>query len=98
MIADYLLAGCKWSGPRAGFNPAGWISWVVGLAVGAFNLVVDLLLPCDWATKAMPHLADWQNYVPVPPVAAMIVGFVLYLALSLVGLRTKKLEMPETAA
>ena len=39
MLADYLLAGRKWSGPRAGFNPAGWISWIVGFAVGAFNLV-----------------------------------------------------------
>jgi cytosine permease len=26
MAADYLLAGRKWPGPRAGFNPAGWIS------------------------------------------------------------------------
>jgi len=30
MAADYLLAGRKWPGPRAGFNLAGWISWVVG--------------------------------------------------------------------
>ena len=42
MLADYLLAGRKWSGPRAGFNPAGWISWTVGFAVGAFNLVAGL--------------------------------------------------------
>jgi cytosine permease len=34
MTADYLLAGCKWPGPRAGFNPAGWISWAVGFVVG----------------------------------------------------------------
>ena len=72
-------------GTPAGFNPAGWISWIVGFAVGAFNLVVDWLLPCEWATKAMPHLADWKDYVPVPPVAAMVVGFVLYLVLSLIG-------------
>ena len=24
----------KWSGPRAGFNPAGWISWALGFVVG----------------------------------------------------------------
>jgi len=35
MMADYLLAGRKWPGPRAGFNMAGWISWIVGFAVGA---------------------------------------------------------------
>jgi len=34
MVADYLLAGKKWAGPRAGFNPAGWISWAVGFAIG----------------------------------------------------------------
>ena len=98
MLADYLLSGRRWSGPRAGFNPAGWISWIVGLAVGAFNLVVDILLPYQWATNAIPNLAEWQGYVPVPPVAALIVGFVLYLVLSLVGVRTKTLEMPETAS
>ncbi len=37
MTADYLLAGCKWPGPRAGFNPAGWLSWAVGFVVGAWN-------------------------------------------------------------
>ncbi len=87
MLADYLLAGRKWSGPRAGFNPAGWISWAVGFAVGAFNLVAGMI----------PALAAWQNYVPVPPVAAMVVGFVLYLLLSLLGARTKTLEMPSPA-
>jgi cytosine permease len=88
MLADYLLAGRKWSGPRAGFNPAGWISWAVGFAVGAFNLVAGMI----------PALAAWQNYVPVPPVAAMVVGFVLYLLLSLLGVRTKTLEMPPAAS
>jgi cytosine permease len=34
MTADYLLAGGKWAGPRAGFNPAGWISWAVGFVIG----------------------------------------------------------------
>ena len=97
MLADFLLSNRKWSGPRAGFNPAGWISWIVGFAVGAFNLVVDLLRNCEWGNKTFPHLADWWNYVPVPPVSAMVVGFVLYLALSLVGARTRTLEMPETA-
>ncbi len=27
-MVDYILAGKKWAGPRSGFNPAGWISWV----------------------------------------------------------------------
>ena len=34
MVMDYLLNGRKWSGPRAGFNPAGWIAWLFGFAAG----------------------------------------------------------------
>ena len=64
--------GPEMGGSPAGFNPAGWISWIVGFAVGAFNLVVE------WT----PALADWKDYVPVPPVAALVVGFVLYLILA----------------
>jgi cytosine permease len=34
MFVDYLMNGQKWTGPRAGFNPAGWIAWAVGFVVG----------------------------------------------------------------
>lgn len=34
MMVDYLLSGKQWPGPRAGFNPAGWISWAAGFVVG----------------------------------------------------------------
>ncbi len=93
MLADYLLSGGKWSGPRAGFNPAGWISWIVGFAVGAFNLVVGF----QWVTNALPALKEWQNYVPVPPVTAMLLGFVIYYVLGLFGARTKVLDMREAS-
>lgn len=47
MAADYLLAGRRWAGPRAGFNPAGWISWVVGFVVGGIDLVLGTsYVPC----------------------------------------------------
>ena len=42
MLADYLLSGCKWAGPRAGLNPAGWISWVVGFAVSGADFIPGL--------------------------------------------------------
>ncbi|HPZ83901.1 MAG TPA: hypothetical protein PL064_10725, partial [Thermogutta sp.] len=77
MAADYILAGNRWAGPRAGFNPAGWVSWVAGFIVGA----VDLLLG--------------TSYVPCPPVAAFIVGFVLYAILALAGLESELLPMPK---
>lgn len=86
MTADYLLSGMKWPGPRAGFNPAGWISWAVGFVVGAIDMI---------AAKAdIPALA---LHVPCPPVAAIVVGFVLYLILAKVGLVTRTIPLPQVA-
>ncbi|MBN2475716.1 MAG: hypothetical protein JXB62_13975 [Pirellulales bacterium] len=87
MAADYLLSGRKWAGPRAGFNLAGWISWAVGFVVGAIDLVADNV-------SALSGLAIG---VPCPPMAALIVGFVLYLVLAKAGLESEKVEMPEAA-
>lgn len=77
MVADYLLAGRKWAGPRAGFNPAGWISWAVGFVVGAADFIPAL-----------------KGQIPSPPVAAFLVGFVLYYLLGKIGLLSRSLEMP----
>jgi cytosine permease len=81
MAADYLLAGRKWSGPRAGFNPAGWISWAVGFVVGGAGLI--------------PALGGIIPAIPCPPVAAFIVGFVLYAVLAKLGIQTRTLKMPQ---
>jgi len=83
MMADYLLSGCKWAGPRAGFNPAGWISWVLGFAVGAADFIAMI-----------PGLEQVSGKVPCPPVAAFIVGFILYVILAKAGLQSKSLQMP----
>jgi cytosine permease len=77
MMADYLLAGRKWNGPRAGFNPAGWISWALGFAVGAADFIPGM-----------------KGMIPAPPVAAFIVGFIVYFALAKAGMLSKTLEMP----
>jgi cytosine permease len=108
MTADYLLAGCKWPGPRAGFNPAGWISWAVGFVVGAWNaFFADLFRSLMAMAAHSPHVGAWKAFfaglshvdfqMPCPPVAAIIVGFVLYLILALIGLQTRTLEMPALA-
>ncbi len=34
MFVDYLMNGKTWTGPRKGFNPAGWIAWAIGFVVG----------------------------------------------------------------
>jgi len=79
MMADYLLAGKKWAGPRAGWNLAGWISWVVGFIVGMLPLVSSVK-------------------IPAAPLAAFIVGGVLYYVLAKAGLESKVLEMAATPA
>ncbi len=71
MCVDYLLAGRKWAGPRAGFNPAGWIAWALGFLVG--------ILP------------NFQVNVPAAPVAAFVVGAVVYFVLAKAGLESKVL-------
>jgi cytosine permease len=84
MAADYLLSGGKWAGPRAGFNLAGWLSWIVGFAVGGATLVV---------TKFLGQTMPFE--IPCPPLSAFIVGFVLYLIFAKVGLQSKVLDMPQ---
>ncbi len=75
MMVDYLLAGKKWAGPRAGWNVAGWISWAAGFVVGILPLVSNVK-------------------IPAAPLAAFVVGAVLYFVFAKAGLEGKILEMP----
>ncbi len=70
MVADYLLSGRKWAGPRAGINWAGYISWAVGFIVA--------ILPMIWPDKF--------GYINPAPVIAFVIGFVLYAVLAKAGL------------
>ena len=50
MAVDYIMAGCKWAGPRAGFNAAGWLAWGFGFIVGIMpNLGLPLMAAPFWA-------------------------------------------------
>ncbi len=73
MFVEYLFNGGKWSGPRDGFNPAGWISWIAGAVVGVLPVI---------------------NVYPVPaaPVAAFIVGAVVYAVLAKAGMQTNVIK------
>ena len=80
MLVDYLLSGGKWSGPRAGFNPAGWISWALGFVVGI-----------------LPSLhAKWPSIpeMPAAPVAAFIVGAVVYFLCAKAGMLSQVVPLP----
>ena len=97
MTADYLLAGCKWPGPRAGFNLAGWLSWAVGFVVGAWNSLFTDFFHIDIMVGSGQQAVKSGEIVfqmPCPPVAAIIVGFVLYLVLAKLGMEGETLEMP----
>ncbi len=79
MMVDYLLNGKTWSGPRAGFNPAGWVSWALGFVVGILPIL---------------------NIYPVPaaPVAAFIVGTVVYFVAAKAGMLTPVVPLPAKKA
>jgi cytosine permease len=74
MMVDYLLSNGKWSGPRAGFNPAGWVAWALGFVVGI-----------------LPNLGV---AVPAAPVAAFIVGAVVYFLCAKLGMLSAVVPLP----
>lgn len=81
MLADYLLNKGEWTGPRAGFNPAGWIAWALGFVVGI-----------------LPNLHAWNPSIPdVPaaPVAAFVVGAVVYFLCAKMGLQSAVVPLPK---
>ncbi len=81
MLVDYLLSKGEWTGPRAGFNPAGWIAWALGFVVG----IVPFL------HKWNPSIPD----LPAAPVAAFVVGFVAYFLCAKLGLQSAVIPMPK---
>ena len=63
---DYILSKGRWSGPRAAFNPAGWISWAVGFTIG---VQPNFAAQCGFT-------------IPAAPVVAFIAGAALYALFS----------------
>lgn len=74
MAADYLLAGKKWSGPRAGINWSGYIAWAVGFVVGILGYIPGV--PASWVKADRPAV-----------LFSFIIGFIIYWALAKAGLR-----------
>ena len=78
MIADYLLSGCRWAGPRKGINFAGYAAWLVGFLVGVQNH--------PW----VGGLPGWD----MTAVYSLVVGFVVYLVLAKLGFQPPVVEAP----
>lgn len=74
ILADYLLSGKKWAGPRAGINFAGYGAWAAGFLVGIVPFI--------------PGLAAWKAYLAPATVYSTITGFVVYLILAKSGLQS----------
>ena len=84
MMVDYLLNGKQWPGPRAGFNPAGWIAWALGFIAG--------ILPNLHAWN--PAIPD----APAAPVLAFLVGAVVYWLCAKMGMTSAVVPLPRPAA
>src|SRR5262249_23689315 len=75
MCVDYLLAGCTWPGPRAGWNPAGW-------GGGLLAFMVGMLRNRHAWNEAIPT-------IPAAPINAFLIGAIVYYLLAKMGLESK---------
>src|SRR6185437_12146113 len=79
ILADYLLSGRKWAGPREGINLAGYGAWAIGFFVG---IIPFLPVPEELKTYAQPAT-----------VYSAVAGFAAYWLLSKAGLESKKVSI-----
>jgi len=84
MVADWLLSGKKWAGPRSGINFAGYGAWAVGFTIGILPF-----LPIDDAMKAYTQPAALYSFVA---------GFIVYVVLAKAGLQPKTEPVPVLTA
>jgi cytosine permease len=75
MVADYLVSGRQWSGPRQGINWAGYCAWVVGFLVGIPDHIPAV--PAAWIKADNPSV-----------LFSFGVGFLVYLIFAKLGLRS----------
>jgi len=72
MLADYLLSGRKWAGPRQGVSVPGYAAWALGFIVG--------ILPF------LPVSQEVRNAAQPAVLYSFITGFVVYAVLAKMGL------------
>jgi len=75
ILADYLVSGRKWAGPRDGVNIAGYAAWAAGFLVG--------MIPF------LPVSAALKNYSQPATVYSAVVAFIVYWALAKAGLQSQ---------
>ena len=85
MLADYLLSGGKWSGPREGINWAGYVAWAVGFVVG----IAPSIAAVPASIKAIDTIA---------PLYSMIAGFIVYIVLAKIGAQPRSVPIAQAQA
>ena len=86
MLADYLLSGGKWAGPREGINWAGYLAWAVGFVIG---IIPISFVPASPSLKALDQPAVLYS---------MIAGFIVYAVVAKLGGEPKPVAMPQPQA
>jgi cytosine permease len=86
LVADALRQRGQWHGVRRGWNPAGLLAWVLGMAVG--------LVP------VLGVLFDWSPARSFQPAAlyAFLTSAVLYLAMAALGMERPLAILPPLVA
>jgi cytosine permease len=84
IAADYLLAGKKWAGPRAGINWAGYISWTLGFVVGMLDRIPGV--PAGLVKFGRPA-----------PLFSFVVAFIVYFGLAKAGMLPPTLLLEDSA-
>ncbi len=79
MMADYLLAGKRWPGPRRGINWAGYIAWLLGFVTGIPEHLPGI--PAAWVKADNPAV-----------LYSFAVGFLAYLLLARLGIWPPRME------
>lgn len=85
MLADYLLSGGKWAGPRQGINWAGYLAWAVGFVIGILPLL-----------GSVP--ATIKMYDQPAALYSMIAGFIVYVVVAKLGGEPKSVALMPAAA
>jgi cytosine permease len=74
MMADYLLEGRRWSGPRIGANWAGCCAWLAGFLVGIPEHIYGI--PASWVK--VDNSSELYSFA---------IGFLVYILLAKMGWR-----------
>jgi cytosine permease len=86
MVADYLLSGRRWAGPRAGINWAGYLAWALGFIVGILPLGI------------LPVPADVVRWFQPAVVYSFVTGFIVYVIVAKAGGQPQVVELQQKTA